>query len=95
MAIKLKVNGNWVDQGDAAALRAAANAQPPTVPPAVDVSTLPDPAALDPDVPLQQLFFECPQTRHYITKDGKMRSGLTGEQKATAEAILQRYGGTR
>jgi len=89
MGVKVKYQGRWVDPEYVAYLRA--QEQPRTAPPAVDVAALPARTDLDPDVPLEQLFFEQPEVRAYITKSGQIRSGLTVEQQATAEAIVARY----
>lgn len=90
--IRVKHKGKWVDAGDLEYIR---DTERPAAapPPQVDVAALPASADLDPDMPLAQLWFEHPETRAYIAKDGKIRSGLTKEQRATGEEILKKYGG--
>lgn len=85
MGVKLKVNGQWVDQYEA-----QTRAEPEPIPaPMVDVTTLPD---LPPDTPLEKLGDLVPEVRRYITFTGQMRSGLTKAEQETAQAILKRYG---
>jgi hypothetical protein len=92
MGQKIKHREQWVDPLDLPAIREAE--KPPDLPaPPVDVAALPPKEALDPDVPLEQLFFERPEVRRYITKTGQVRSGLSPSEKETSEAILKRYGG--
>jgi len=88
--IRIKRKGKWVDPEEVAALREAERISAPA--PAVDVPGLPERKDLDPDVPLEQLFFERPEVRAFITRKGQIRSGLTPGQRAAAEQILQKYG---
>jgi len=88
--IKVKYKGKWVEPEDVQGLREAQ--QKPAEPPAVDVATLPDRKALDPDVPIAKLGDDRPEVRAYITKNGKLRGGLTPQQRTLAEDILAKYG---
>jgi len=90
--IKVKHKGKWVNPDDLPTIREAEQ-KPAEPPPAVDVSVLPKREDLDPDVPLEQLFYERPEIRAYITKDGKVRSGLKPAERTIAEDIIKRYGG--
>jgi hypothetical protein len=92
MGVKVKYQGQWLDEYEAAERRTQDQQAEPTPPPAVDVDALPEPGSLDPDVPLAQLFHEHPQVRPYITADGQVRSGLKPSDQVTAQAILTRYG---
>lgn len=93
MTTKLKYKDEWLDPDEVLA-RKRADSKPPAAPaPPVDVAALPERAALDPDMPLEQLWFEHPEIRACITKDGQVRSGLTKEQQAVGEELLRKYGG--
>ncbi len=88
--IKIKRKGKWVNPDELPVLREQEKPPAPEPPP-VDVAALPAKQELDPDVPMEQLFFERPEVRAYITKTGELRSGLTTAQQDIGRKILDRY----
>jgi len=90
---KVKRGQNWVDVEDLPEVRDAEQAAKGKSAANVDVASLPHRSQLDPEMPLDQLFFEHPEVRSYITADGKPRMGISPEQHCKAEEILRKYGG--
>jgi len=98
---KLKRKGRWVDLEDVQAQR---NAPPEKVEfPTLDLASLPDRAVLDPEMPLDQLFYEQKAIRAYVTlhtdyetgvQELRIRSGIPPEYRAVAQDILRKYGCT-
>jgi len=92
--VKVKRGSNWVDVDELPAIRAAEQEAMAKPIPSIDIDALPHRSALDPDVPFEQLCYEHPEVRYYITANGKIRTGISPEQHCRAEQILIKYGGT-
>jgi hypothetical protein len=92
--IKVKRGGRWIDVEDLAEMRHEEEERRNANVPPVEVGALPGPDKLDSEVPVQQVFYEHPEVRRYITEDGHIRRGLAPEHKAVAMDILRRYGGS-
>ena len=90
---KFKVGSDWVYQEDLEAHRETRNAAVAEKkgPAPIVLNTLPPKEELDPEFPIEQLFFEHPEVRGYITEDGKIRLGIPPEAVCKAEAILAKY----
>ena len=100
--IKVKHRGVFVNAEDLSEIRDAERAGPPL--PEVDFRRLPRKSSLDKDSPIEQLFFEHPEVRNYITEPwtdtltgvtvpAKIRQGLRAKDRKKAEQILEKYGG--
>jgi hypothetical protein len=96
---KAKRNGEWVNVDD---LRAEKNARPEPPPfPTINVAALPDRATLDPELPFDELFFNYPSVRPYVTlhvdagtgtRELRVRGCIPPEYRAVAQDILRKYG---
>ena len=92
-AVKVKYRGRWMTTDEMQALREAEPMVPlGSVPPnPVDPEDLPPPGDLPAEDRLAHLGDRVPAVRRYLTAGGQIRSGLSPEDRSTAERIVEKY----